>query len=705
MTQFNLETEDTDLFREELRMYRNVTRMLDAGDPVPKLSMDILLDVSELNPTQALVLRDGPTRIKVDQSTYNIVLESWDIHLLPPAPALTASSVEVPLVYKQGIALFRDLMSSVHALPTCKLAKQLVKGNNALSGLRIGCRLSQSADSRPQSQGAPQREYSLHDSLSVPSQDEGIKSNAVESLNFSPITTPSGNLVIQAQYRKHAGFGVEDKEALLSSRFLNEDFFKPSIQSKSGSAPSSQPHSFEPRPSSSFGSRYQPSPLSGTAAPPLSTTTPSSSSIKATVPQTGSGRSSFGESQDGPRTSDTPEGAFVLSRQSSASSMKGKGVPIPTKRLSSHLYRGSPSSSSPFGQGAFPQPIPSTGSGAPSSQRGQSYSSAYGPSSSLRYTALGRAGPSDEDSPQGEPSSLTSSKGVIPRYSSHRYARSTSSVGSSESMPFSGSPAFGPESLGRRSRMNSYVKERPSISTPEDSEDINSFLQLIDARPQLRMAVTSGKSPRSLASEADRRLKDLAGSLSRLPASDSVHEETVLREPAIEEEPVASLDVPRQTRPADACLPSSFPRYIQSQERRSTKVQTGFFPHSTSASPEPQPRPAHPRFLSQFAASVTRSDRSVQSSTAEPVSPSFADDEGPVGRLELSVEGDDRPSWMERRGSSDAVHRAVCTINIHRGARSKPCSRDRRAASTAAVSSRREGSMSSSSSSSAASAL
>lgn len=610
--------------------------------------MDILLDVSDLNSGQALVLNKDNTRLRIDQPENNIVLESWHLDLLPPTPTSVAasSSLELPLVYKQGILLFRALAAATRAFPAYKLGRQLKKGKHGLpSGLRLGCRLSQQNE-EPDVSGQ-RGEYGLRDKLSSTGHTD-----AVDSFDFAPVSTPSGNIVICVEYRRHVDFGVEDKEALLSSRFLNEDFFKPSIKSGSSfpsSAPSSHPHSFEHRQSSSFGSRYQPSPLStGVSAQP------STSKIG---PESGSSNSA--ELQDSSRKPSADEGAFILSRRSSASSMKGRGMPLSTsykrQSIASQLQKNASPSSSLSGTGpgvaaTSPQPVPYSSSPNPSaSHRAVSFSSGYGPSSSLRYTTLNRTSDYSDSSPQGGPSSLSSSRGVvIPRYSSHRYARSNSSTGSGESAPLpplSASPAFGPESLGRRSRMGSYFRETHKLSgTPEDSDEINSFLQLIDSRPQLKVTQGVQKSASTLASEADERLRVLAGSLACLPVTE-------------EEEP-------SRRRMSDAPLPSSFPRYVQQQERRATKVQTGFFTQSSSTSPSVQSSAPFPS-LSRYPSSPAPAQNEEV-----PSSPTFVDDDCPVGRLDMSEE---RPS--NRRSFGD--QRPVEGINIHRGGRSKTVSRDR----------------------------
>lgn len=677
------------------------------------------------------------------------MLETWRVDLLPSPPSAgptggaASTSLELPLVYKQGILLFRALLAATRVLPSYKLAKQLRKGKSGLaSGLRIGCRLSQtspadSASSR--SRSLYNREYGLYDPLtpaSASSSAAAPSSASVGSFSFAPVSTPSGNIAMHVDYRKQADFGVEDKEALLSSRFLNEDFFKPSIQPSSSPIPSrdhQQMSAPQSRSQEQYGQqqqqqrlpRYHASPLSGGRTQPAQSSSPIPSSRLSQDAPASSLR--YTGSGSGPNTAPLPatdvqEGAFVLSRQSSVSSLKGKGVPVPSPTARrpplANIYRSSPSSGSGHGVAvgaqASPQPIPSTSAAAgagpfSTSHRTYSGSSGFGPSSSLRYTSLQpqRTAPSDEDSPQAEPSSLSSSRGGLPRYTSHRYARSTSSVGSSESMPVSSSPAFGPESLGRRSRLSSsYLRgeaakpsslhsqpqpatSQQSAATPEDSEDINSFLQMIDSRPQLRSANTT-KTPQALASEADAQLKALAGSLAKLPSAEAT---SSLQCQAIAEEASTAAVSPEamnrssKRRSFEGPQPSSFPRYIQPQERRSTKVQTGFHMHSTSTSPEPAP-PRPPPLLSRYSSSRTMSTApslsqppsappqvtSMAQTEDTPPSPSFPEDEGPVGRLDMSFEGEERP--VTRKESSEHVPRSDM-ISIHRGGRSKPTSMDR----------------------------
>lgn len=162
-SQFNIEMEESDVFREELRTWRSVTSLLQqqyqpvdpesassslsgstsgsriplsAYSAIPTMVIEVILDVSDMSSNQVLVLnnalssKDGSTRrFRVDLSgkgkgtnlhdvapdvlggtspkKCNIVLERWTLSLRPPPPP---TSPELPGVYKHCIIVSHDRM-------------------------------------------------------------------------------------------------------------------------------------------------------------------------------------------------------------------------------------------------------------------------------------------------------------------------------------------------------------------------------------------------------------------------------------------------------------------------------------------------------------------------------------------------------------------------------------------------------------------
>jgi hypothetical protein len=241
LAQFNLETDDLDLFRDELKTWRSPTATIASQDAVPAMILDVLLDVCELDPNQATVLYEASgVRHRVESAQRNVLLERWALTLLPAPPA---APPELPALYKQGIILFRALYALIRALPAYQLSRRLSKRKGGTgTGLKVGCRMStglndglSSEDDEARLPGPkPPKEHGLEDPLV---EDPSFQT-APQHFVFAPIHTPIGSLFLECRYRAQADFGVEDKEALLSSRFLNEDYFKPSVKVRTGSLPS-----------------------------------------------------------------------------------------------------------------------------------------------------------------------------------------------------------------------------------------------------------------------------------------------------------------------------------------------------------------------------------------------------------------------------------------------------------------------------------
>ena len=152
--QFNIELEELDVFREELRTWRSVTSVLAAANNtptspsssiqsvksrssgpssqssvmpyavVPVMVIEVVLDCSELSANQVLVLNQPQgRRVRIDLSgttprdqrrasvegsralrKQTIVLERWTLALRPPVPA---DPPDLPTVYKHCIIVSR----------------------------------------------------------------------------------------------------------------------------------------------------------------------------------------------------------------------------------------------------------------------------------------------------------------------------------------------------------------------------------------------------------------------------------------------------------------------------------------------------------------------------------------------------------------------------------------------------------------------
>lgn len=188
--QFNVELDETEEYRDEIRPWKTCDYK---EHRPPPLVIEVFLDTSELTPKQTLVLLDDGKRFVSDG---DVVLEQWTIELGAAPDELPPDlNVILPLVYKKSIVLFRSLYTYAAFLPAWKLKRKL----------KMGYRLERSSvllDS----------EYS-----------------------FGVTDSPAGPFGVRVKYRQNCDYRVDDSESILSSRFMNEDLFRPSIP---GSLPS-----------------------------------------------------------------------------------------------------------------------------------------------------------------------------------------------------------------------------------------------------------------------------------------------------------------------------------------------------------------------------------------------------------------------------------------------------------------------------------
>lgn len=222
---FNIELDETDAFREELRLWRTA----DVSEPEanlipPALIVDVVLSTRDLTPNQTLILLDdNGTRWDVEHGGIRrrlpyaeIVLERWSIDLRCPP---VKEPPELPVAYKKSIVVFRSLYALTRLLPAWRLRKRLAKSKLTGNALRVVCRIDTG--------NSPGR-IDVNQSL------VSGRTSKVESHSFYEVETPAGNFNIKVDYRKDCDFRVDDSEALLSSQFINSDEgnFRPQVRSK-----------------------------------------------------------------------------------------------------------------------------------------------------------------------------------------------------------------------------------------------------------------------------------------------------------------------------------------------------------------------------------------------------------------------------------------------------------------------------------------
>lgn len=213
-TQFNIQTTDSgsSLFRSELSTWKN----LSTTPQVPPMVVEFILDSSDVPPNQACLFVDNHSKRNTVQGS--VVLERWTLQL-----SGTGAQEELPIVYKRCIVLFRALYSLLRVLPLYGLIRRLRRSH--ARGLNIGCRLS--------------AEKAASDSvLPMDAQlSQDPSSNLADSHRFNSISTPAGTLNLSVEYRRSTNFIVDDIESLLSSHFVDEDYYTPTL-TKHRSTPS-----------------------------------------------------------------------------------------------------------------------------------------------------------------------------------------------------------------------------------------------------------------------------------------------------------------------------------------------------------------------------------------------------------------------------------------------------------------------------------
>ncbi|KOS17408.1 Autophagy-related protein 13 [Escovopsis weberi] len=212
---FQLETEDIEDFKEEMKVWKNCGSF---DHRPPPMIIEVYLDASSLKESQSLVIVDengkrwdvlehlntsqflnasdsssAPARPKNE-----VILERWRVELdaMSDIPSDDFGPI-LPTVYKKAIVFFRSLFVTTKLLPAWRVdwADARKRGPDLLRSPIDGRR-------------EPVTDYS-----------------------FGDLELPVGRLCTSVTYRNDCNFRVDDSESLLSSRFMgvDENFFKPSL--------------------------------------------------------------------------------------------------------------------------------------------------------------------------------------------------------------------------------------------------------------------------------------------------------------------------------------------------------------------------------------------------------------------------------------------------------------------------------------------
>ncbi|TKY86537.1 hypothetical protein EX895_004686 [Sporisorium graminicola] len=284
---FGLHIPDSDLFKDELRLWRSVTSLLGldansmdlAASPpaIPDLVIDVMLDVSAVSDRHHIVLdtsshpsatsnrricidgrRPGdPTPSSTAERPQRIVLEQWRLHF---DPTQSATPPDLSTFYKRSVVHFRTLFTLLCSLPSNRLAakiemlKAAPQKRSTISQpsfpslaarqdmgahdaeMTIGCRLSMLLGSHQEQ--TPSEEISVTHALSAERDLEANDTQADDTNSrahyatrtLAAIVTPIGHLELSVVYRKFTDYLIEDAGSLHGANDikidLDEDYFR-----------------------------------------------------------------------------------------------------------------------------------------------------------------------------------------------------------------------------------------------------------------------------------------------------------------------------------------------------------------------------------------------------------------------------------------------------------------------------------------------
>ncbi|PQE25424.1 Autophagy-related 13 protein [Rutstroemia sp. NJR-2017a BBW] len=499
---FQIETDDSDAFRDELSIWRTCGGFQNRPPP---LIIETYLDTSALTNSQRLVIVDdhGKRWDVLDAlSSSNgsndgrseVILERWRIELKDSSEERPSDfGSTLPTVYKKCIVFFRSLYSTAKIVPPSKFVKSLAKGGSSNGPLKVNCRIT-TGDVQPR----------RFDGLTQPLYDSNgpVTSDYV----LGTTDTPAGQFSAEVSYRNDCNFRVDDSESLLSSRFMgaDEQYFQPSLaargdllrrrstkQAEIGSLPAHKQLGDDSEPVQTYGSL---STFHGIA--PLRAESPISA-LRAQRPA-------------GSDTSSPPVGSLPQARplQVSKGSLKSlEGIAMARRpSLSFQPFKAGSLSSSPS-RGAFAGgemlPPPSPGS-LPRTSGISALAQARNRSSlTAGMPATLRGGPVSTDNFVPSSASGSPKPAPISRYSSSfTHRRGRSSYGGASKLVDEDQGSSGKQSLSSSVQPGSGILAEgggSSGSLQTDDDNISEFLKLLDSKKTLQSFEPSGEASKKRA--------------------------------------------------------------------------------------------------------------------------------------------------------------------------------------------------------------
>ncbi|CCU82646.1 autophagy-related protein 13 [Blumeria hordei DH14] len=249
---FQIETDDTNSFRQEL----NVWRQCDGySNRPPPLIIETYLDTMDLAGSQNLVIVDDSGKrwdvnealnstngvsLRSTKIKTQVILERWRFELKdPPDQSPYDFGPILPTMYKKFIVFFRSLYATTKFVPAGRYVRILGNNRSAGSVLKAKCRIV-----------------------------NGTINHVTTNYVLGTTETPVGQIYAEVTYRNDCNFKVDDSRSLLGSRFIGADdyFFQPSLGTQIpnayianqkaivGSLPVNQQQTYDQEPIQTYGS-------------------------------------------------------------------------------------------------------------------------------------------------------------------------------------------------------------------------------------------------------------------------------------------------------------------------------------------------------------------------------------------------------------------------------------------------------------------
>ncbi|QSZ36004.1 hypothetical protein DSL72_007128 [Monilinia vaccinii-corymbosi] len=528
---FQIETDDTDAYRDDLHMWRMCGSFQNRPPP---LIIETYLDTSHLTSSQRLVIVDdlGKRWDALDALSNSsgssdggseVILERWKIELrdIPGEQTYDFGSI-LPNIYKKCIVFFRALYSTAKLVPAWKFKKNLGKnGATTTNALIINCRI-RCGDAQPRRiDGLKQPIFDHHGPVT-------------STYLLGKTDTPAGPIFAEVTYRNDCNFRVDDSESLLSSRFMGADehFFTPSLaargdsgrrrsmkQPEMGSLPTNKQLADDSGPLQTYGSL---STFHGNAAPR------GSSPISALRAQR-----TMGSDTSSPPVGSLPPSRPFLGSKGSLKSLEGITL-ARRPSLSFQPFKAGSLSSSPSRATYAGETIPASPGSLPRVSGISALAQARNRSSlTAGMPATLRGGPAVSDN--ATPTSVSSSPKPAPiaRYSSSfTHRRGRSSYGGASKVGDDDQGSSGKQSLSSSAQPGSGMLAEAgtggsSGSLQTDDDNISEFLKLLDSKKTLRSFEPSGDASRKRATAQLSKFQSMRESHSAL--TDSMASSTLLQ--------------------------------------------------------------------------------------------------------------------------------------------------------------------------------